>query len=99
MENLVAPLRRQIITEIHHVDPVGADARINRERTGVAGEVEPVEIFGQRQLGNRELVLNRACVLLGDLGTEQVADNARRNSSVVKSSRCSLSTAMSNRTL
>jgi hypothetical protein len=23
MENLVAPLRRQIITEIHHADPVG----------------------------------------------------------------------------
>jgi hypothetical protein len=23
MENLVAPLRRRIITEIHHADPVG----------------------------------------------------------------------------
>jgi len=35
-----------------------------------AGEVELVEILGQRKLGDRELVFNRARLLLGDLGTE-----------------------------
>jgi hypothetical protein len=43
-----------------------------------AGEVEVVDVLGQRQLGDRELVLDRARLLLGDLGAEQVADNARR---------------------
>ncbi len=43
-----------------------------------AGEVEPIEILGQRQLGDGELVPDRARLLLGDLGAEQVADDARR---------------------
>jgi hypothetical protein len=43
-----------------------------------AGEVELVEVLGQRQLGDSELVLDRPGLLLGDLGAQEVADNARR---------------------
>src|SRR5262249_48227172 len=42
-----------------------------------AGEVELVDVFGQRQLGNGQLILDRARLLLGDLGVEQIADDAR----------------------
>ena len=41
-------------------------------------EVEVVDILGQRQLGDGELVFDRARLLLGDLGGEQVADDALR---------------------
>ncbi|MET4803562.1 hypothetical protein ABIA96_006164 [Bradyrhizobium sp. LB11.1] len=43
---------------------------------GCAFELEVLEILGQRQLGDGELVLDRAGLLLVDLGVEQVADNA-----------------------
>jgi len=43
-----------------------------------AGEVELVDVLGQRQLGDGQLVLDRARLLLGDLGAEQVAEDARR---------------------
>jgi hypothetical protein len=39
-------------------------------------ELEVVEVFGERQLGNGELVLDRACLLLADLGLKQVAEDA-----------------------
>jgi hypothetical protein len=39
-------------------------------------ELEVVEVLGERQLGDGELVLDRAGLLLVDLGVEQVADNA-----------------------
>ena len=39
------------------------------------GKVEVIEVFGERQLGRRDLVLDRAGLLLGDLGGEQVADD------------------------
>src|SRR5690349_21975672 len=39
-------------------------------------ELEVVEVLGERQLGNGELVLDRACLLLADLGGEQFADDA-----------------------
>ena len=35
-----------------------------------------VEVLGERQLGDGELVLDRAGLLLVDLGLEQVADDA-----------------------
>ncbi len=38
-----------------------------------AGGVELVDVLGQRQLGDRQLVLDRARLFLGDLGAEQVA--------------------------
>jgi hypothetical protein len=38
-------------------------------------ELEVVEILGQWQLGDRKLVSDRACLLLADLGREQVADD------------------------
>jgi hypothetical protein len=41
-----------------------------------AFELEVVEILGQWQLGDRKLVPDRACLLLADLGREQVADDA-----------------------
>jgi hypothetical protein len=43
-----------------------------------AGEVEFVDVFGQRQLGDGQLILDRARLLLGDLGAEQIADDPRR---------------------
>jgi hypothetical protein len=52
-----------------------ADERLIHRR---AGEVALVDVLGQRQLGDGELVLDRVRLLLGDLGGEQVADDARR---------------------
>ena len=43
------------------------------DRRAVEGEV--VDVLGQRQLGDGDLVLDRARLLLGDLGGEQVADD------------------------
>ena len=43
-----------------------------------AFELEAVDILGQRQLGDGQLVLDRACLLLGDLGLEQIAGEALR---------------------
>jgi hypothetical protein len=37
-------------------------------------EVELVDLLGQWQLGDRHLVFDRACLLLADLGVQQVAD-------------------------
>jgi len=45
-----------------------ADQRLVDRRVG---EVEVVDVFGQRQLGNRQLILNRAGLLLGDLGADR----------------------------
>src|ERR1700733_213278 len=39
-------------------------------------KLEVVEVFGERQLGNGELVLDRACLLLVDLSVEQITDDA-----------------------
>jgi len=39
-------------------------------------ELEVLEVLGKRQLCDGELVLDRAGLLLVDLGVEQVADNA-----------------------
>ena len=41
-----------------------------------AGELEVVEILGERQLGNSELVTDRTCLLLIDLGGQQIANDA-----------------------
>jgi hypothetical protein len=43
---------------------------------GGALELEVLQVLGKRQLGDGELVLDRAGLLLVDLGVEQVADNA-----------------------
>jgi hypothetical protein len=37
-----------------------------------------VDILGQRQLGDGELILDRARLLLGDLGLQEIADEALR---------------------
>src|SRR5438270_2196029 len=42
------------------------------------GEVEVVDVFGQRQLGDGQLILDRARLLLGDLGAEQIGGDPRR---------------------
>jgi hypothetical protein len=42
---------------------------------GRAREGELGHILGERQLGDGDLVLDRARLLLGDLGLEQVADD------------------------
>ena len=41
-------------------------------------EGEVVEVLGERQLRDRELVLDRPRLLLGDLGAQEVADEALR---------------------
>jgi hypothetical protein len=45
---------------------------------GRAGEGELGEVLGQGQLGDRHLVLDRGCLLLGDLGFQQVANDLLR---------------------
>jgi hypothetical protein len=39
-------------------------------------ELEVAEVLSERQLGDGELVFDRACLLLADLGGEQIADDA-----------------------
>ena len=39
-------------------------------------ELEAVEVLGERQLGDGELVLDRARLFLADLGVEQITDDA-----------------------
>jgi hypothetical protein len=46
------------------------------DRRAVKAEV--VDILGQRQLGNGQLVLDRARLLFGDLGLQQIPDDVRR---------------------
>jgi hypothetical protein len=46
------------------------------DRGSVEGEVG--DILGERQLGDGDLILDRTSLLLGDLGGEQVADDALR---------------------
>ena len=43
---------------------------------GRALELEVLKVLGERQFGDRELVLDRSRLFLVDLGVEQVADNA-----------------------
>ena len=43
---------------------------------GGAGEVELFDVFGQWQLGDGQLVADRAGLLLSDLGLQQIADDA-----------------------
>ncbi len=38
-------------------------------------ELEVTKVLGEWQLGDGELVLDRACLLLADLGVEQIADD------------------------
>lgn len=45
------------------VGEVGDEGLIDRR----AGEVEHIEVLGKRELGDGELVLDRACLLLGYL--------------------------------
>src|SRR6516162_2789659 len=65
-QNGVAPLGKESAAgEIAHECFVDRRAR----------ELEVVEILGERQLGNGELVPNRTCLLLIDLGGQQVAND------------------------
>src|SRR6516164_6215585 len=43
-----------------------------------AGKVEVIDVLGQRQFGDGQLVFDRARLLLGDLGAEQIANDAGR---------------------
>ncbi len=45
---------------------------------GGAGELEAVEVLGQRQLGDGHLVSDRPRLLFRDFGFQQIANNARR---------------------
>ncbi len=44
---------------------------------GRVGEVEVVNVFCQRPLGDAELVADRACLLLSDLRLQEITDDAR----------------------
>ncbi len=44
------------------------------DRSVLEGEV--VDVLGKRQLGDGDLVLDRSGLLLGDLGREEIADDA-----------------------
>ena len=46
------------------------------DRRALEGEV--VEVLGERQFGDGDLVFDRARLLFGDLGVQQVADDALR---------------------
>ncbi len=46
------------------------------DRRAIEGELG--DVLGQGQLGDRHLVADRACLLLADLGLEQVADDLLR---------------------
>jgi hypothetical protein len=52
-----------------------ADQRLVDRR---AGEIEVINLLGQRQFGDGQLVFDRARLFVGNLGAEQFADNARR---------------------
>ena len=58
----------------------GAGCQLAHQRLVDRRAVEPevVDILGQRQLGDGQLVLDRPRLLLGDLGPQQIADDARR---------------------
>src|SRR6266446_10618556 len=49
-----------------------ADQRLVDRRVG---EVEVVDVLGQRQLGDGQLILDRARLFLGDLGAQEIADD------------------------
>jgi hypothetical protein len=52
-----------------------ADQRLVHRRLH---EGELVDLLGERQLGDGHLVFDRACLLLADLGAQQVADDLLR---------------------
>ncbi|GAV37023.1 hypothetical protein ROTAS13_04713 [Roseomonas sp. TAS13] len=67
-------------TDEHHVALLGqepATREITDQSLVNRGTVEPelVHVLGQRQLGGGDLILDRARLLLGDLGRDKVADN------------------------
>ena len=45
---------------------------------GEPGELEAVEVLGQRQFGDGHLVPDRARLFLRDFGFQQIANDARR---------------------
>lgn len=47
---------------------------------GCVGDVEVVDFVGQRQLGQRDLILDRPGLFLGDFELKQVADDRGRRS-------------------
>ncbi|GEC17306.1 hypothetical protein J2S34_002027 [Nitrobacter winogradskyi] len=59
-------------------EPAASEIIDQRLVDGGALELEAIEILGERQLGDSELVLDRAGLLLVDLGIEQIADDALR---------------------
>jgi hypothetical protein len=44
--------------------------------TGVSAKAKSLDLLGERELRHRDLVFDRARLFLGELGREQVADDA-----------------------
>src|ERR1700726_1762694 len=61
---------------------------------GGALELDVIKVLGKRQFGDGELVLDRASLLLVDLGVEQIADNALGFVLALDSGRCSATILM-----
>src|SRR3954453_18325470 len=55
-----------------------AKSRISASLTGVPEKSKVLDVLSQRQLGDGQLIFDRARLLLGNLGAEQIADNPRR---------------------
>jgi hypothetical protein len=55
----------------------GTNSEVADQRlvNGRIGEVEVFDVLGQRPHGDGELVLDGVCLLLGDLGREQVTND------------------------
>ena len=76
--------RGRFYTVVDLVNRLENEARAGRQITDEGlvdrrpGEVKRVEVFRQRQFGDAKLVPDRARLLLGDLGTQEFADDARR---------------------
>ena len=58
--------------------PPLARSRTSASLTVASVEVEVVDVLGEGQLGDGNLIFDRARLLFGDLGLEQIADDARR---------------------
>ena len=72
----VPPTRTTLRCWARNSPPARSRTRVVVDRGAVEDEL--VDVLGQRQPGDGHLVLDRARLLLGDLGREQVADDPLR---------------------
>jgi len=76
-------LARACATDQHQIALTGQEAAAGEVAHqgfvgGRVGEDKLVDLLGERQLGDGQLVLHRARLLLADLGCQQIADDPLR---------------------